>query len=425
MKKKIAVHDLKPGMFVAALDRPWRGTPFLFQGFEIRSSDEIVALHDCCKHVYVLAEANHGPAGSRSARKPLVPVSDSSESQTSISADFSILKRFQSDRPQKSRYKDQAILEQEMRRVKEIEREARVAIFSILDDARLGRSVDSGAAKRVVSKIGQSVIRNPDALICLGQLKKKDEYTAMHSLRVCVLALVFGRHLNFSADDLNLLGIGALLHDIGKMRVPNDILNKPAGLTASEFAIMKRHVPYGVAILEKSKGILPGSLEVARFHHERYDGTGYTSGTPGERIGLFGQIGAIVDCYDAITSDRVYHNGMSAHDALRKMYDWRGRDFHHALVEQFIQCMGIYPIGSLVELSTGGVGVVISINRERRLKPRIAMVLTSDKQPYASAKIIDLMHQDGSTPETEVEIKTVLSAGSFGINPIDYLPFGN
>jgi len=270
--------------------------------------------------------------------------------------------------------------------------------------------------------MAQSIIRNPDAMICLSQLKMKDEYTALHSLRVSILALVFGRHLGFDEEQLNLLGLGALLHDIGKMKVPNDILNKPGRLTEQEFDIMRSHVPEGVKILEATSDVPSIAIDVARFHHERTAGGGYAKGLKGEQISHFGRIGGIVDCYDAITSDRVYHQGMSSHGALKKMYEWRHKDFDPNLIEQFIQCMGIYPIGSLVEMNTGSIGVVATINRERRLKPHVVMILAADKQPMQPPKVFDLMHPHPGVDDRPLEIKAVLASGTHDINPTDFLP---
>lgn len=425
MKKKTDVNELEVGMYVAELDRPWRDTPFLFQGFEIRDADEIAELRRLCKFVYVLTESPEGRAASK--RKPPVTAPERTSAESSTPSNFSIpiLNQLHPrEHAGVTRYRDQTTLGAEVQQAKGIERETKTALYNILDDARMGRSIDTNSAKQAVSQIVHSIIRNPDALVCLNQLKKKDEYTATHSLRVCVLALVFGRHLDFSVEQLNVLGIGALLHDIGKMRVPNEILNKPGRLTNEEFELMKTHVPHGVEILQKSKGILAASIDVARSHHERYDGSGYAIGSRADKIGLFGQIGAIADFYDAITSDRAYHSGMSAHDALRKLYELRDKDFHSTMAEQFIQCMGIYPIGSLVELNTGDVGVVISINRERRLKPCIALVLNSDKRPLDKRKILDLMHLPDLAPNSPVEIKTVLPSGTYGISPVHHLPFG-
>jgi putative nucleotidyltransferase with HDIG domain len=240
-------------------------------------------------------------------------------------------------------------------------------------------------------------------------------------MRVCILALSFGRHLGLEKHELNLLGLGALLHDIGKMKVPADILDKPGALDDKEYEIVKSHVPRGVEILEDNAGIPRPAIDVARCHHERYGGSGYVLGLKGDLIGMFGMIGGIVDCYDAISSDRAYHTGMSAHTALKKMYEWRNRDFHSGLVEQFIQCMGIYPIGSVVELNTGEIGVVVTMNRQRRLKPRVNLVLQADYYPIPNATVIDLMSyktRDGRP----CEIDRVLEPGVYGINPVQYLP---
>ena len=426
MKKKIPVEDLRPGMYVSELDRHWRDTPFLFQGFEITSEEEIGELKRHCKHVFIDTDegSDVSPKPRRVTATSFTAVASGDNSKERVIHLEKVVENFAPWHRHAPRYQDLITVDEEIGQAKIVVTKTREAVYDIMEDVRLGRSIDTSGAKKVVADMVDSVIRNPDALMCLNQLKNKDEYTALHSLRVCVLALAFGRHLDLSDEELNLLGLGALLHDVGKMKVPNDIINKPGKLTEEEFNLMKSHVPCGVDILEQTHGIPSIAIDVARFHHERYAGGGYAIGVKGEDIGLFGTVGAIVDCYDAITSDRSYHAGMSAHDALKKMYSWRGRDFQPVLVEQFIQCMGIYPIGSVVELSTGAIGVVISVNRTRRLKPRVAMVLNPDKTPFTPAKVIDLMHQEGAGPGREVEIRKVLPPGAHGVLPTKYIPLG-
>jgi putative nucleotidyltransferase with HDIG domain len=421
MKKKLDVKELRIGMYVSELDRPWLGTPFLFQGFEIRDDQELAKLRKLCQFVYIDTEGPPATARKNPASAALVtaaekPAAPASSSATNILS-FDVLNKFKPGQHHRSLYQDEDSLEAELPRAREIADKARTLAFTIMDDVRLGRSLPTSEAKSTVANMVESVIRNPDALVCLAQLKKRDEYTVTHSMRVCILALTFGRHLDFTAHELNLLGLGALLHDVGKMKIPEHILNKPDRLTPEEFEIIKSHVPHGVAILESHPGIPAAAIEVARSHHERYNGAGYMHGLQGDHIGLFGSIGAIVDCYDALTSDRVYHAGVSAYDALGLMYAARRKDFHPELLEQFIQCMGIFPIGCLVELNSGSIGVVVSVNRERRLRPRVALVLTPDKKPYLPAKTVDLMQQG-----TELEIRKVLPTGAFGINPVDHLP---
>jgi len=421
VRKTIDVQFLRLGMYVAELDRPWRDTPFLFQGFEITSQEEIEQLRKYCKSVVI--DIPDSTDAIPAPRRPAAPVARPipTEAERRVERDF--LKIVNEPRAEPV-YQDQTTLEQEIAVVRERHEEARGLIYTILEDVRLGKNLNAVAAKRVVAQLAESVIRNPDALTCFTHLKKKDEYTALHSLRVCILALAFGRHLGLDRESLNVLGIGGLLHDIGKMKVPNEILNKPGALSEQEFDLMKSHVPRGVEILERTPGIPAQAIEVARCHHERYGGGGYVGGLKGDTIGFFGMIGGIVDCYDAVTSDRAYHTGMSAHTALKKMYEWRGRDFHPRLVEQFIQCMGIYPIGSVVELNTGEVGVVVTMNRVRRLKPRVTLVLNGNCAPYSSPFTVDLMNhrtRDGRP----CEIERVLDPGVYGINPTDYLPIAN
>lgn len=417
MKRKLGVEQLKLGMFVSALDRPWRETPFLFQGFEIRSEDEIRELQRYCQFVYIdSAETYQTPRPRTAAEKAIAE-----EVMQHKKTERDLLIKIESQPLIKPTYHDETSLEEEIEVIRESLHATRELVHSLMEDVRLGKNINSVGSKKVVGEMVESVIRNPDALICFAQLKKKDEYTAQHSMRVCILALSFGRHLGLERHELNLLGIGALLHDIGKMKVPNEILNKPGALTDYEYALMKSHVPRGVEILDNTSGIPRPAIEVARCHHERYGGSGYVNGLKGDQIGLYGMMGGIVDCYDAISSDRAYHAGMSAHAALRKMYEWRNRDFHPGLVEQFIQCMGIYPIGSVVELNTGEIGVVVTMNRVRRLKPRIVLVLQPDYLPVPGATTVDLM-QYKTRDGRPCEIERVLEPGVYGINPVHYLP---
>ncbi len=425
MKKLIRVHDLRKGMYVAELDRPWLGTPFVLQGFEIRSDDQLQQLRELCEHVYV--EEKDAPVSVAIRRFPTdadtPPKVYTLWQQTiGLATGKDSLHTIPNTGTPSARYRDLAPVEEELRQAVEIEKSARDALYTVLDDAKLGRSLDTPNVKKVVCQMTESVLRNPDALVWLTHLKNKHEYTALHSLRVCVLALAFGRHLGYDSEKLTILGTGALLHDIGKLHVPVDILQKPETLTREEFQIMKTHVPSGLKILENSPGIPPAALEVVGRHHERYNGRGYIFGMSGDLIGEFGLISAIVDTYDAITSDRSYRLSLSAADALKIIYEDRHSAYHPWLAEQFIQCMGIYPIGSIVELSNGTVGVVISSDRQRRLRPRVVLVLAANKEKYTPAVIVDLAEMAHDVDGQPLEIKTVLPGGAFGITPTDYIP---
>ncbi len=419
MKVKIDVRDVKLGMYIAELDRPWLETPFLFQGFELRTREELEHLQKHCRYVYV--DVHKSPMFT-----PKYVQRDAMARMRALQAEDEKIKRKvrqlaeQAARPQRRSYLDQTSFEEELVHAKAIERRAREVMREAISYVQKGKSVDLPMAKKVVGNMVDSVVRNPDALICLSQLKDISEYTALHSIRTCIIALAFGRHLALSRDELNILGLGVLLHDIGMIKVPKEILDKPAGLTPREFEIMTKHVRWGLKIADESGGVAAGAADVVGQHHERSDGQGYPNRWTGPAIAPAGMIGAIVDVYDAVTSDRTYSGALSAEETLKRMYEWRHKDFNAPMVEEFIRCMGIFPIGSLVELSTGSIGVVITVNRARRLKPKIALVLTGNKTAYSHKVVTDLMeHKDARG--NEIKISRVLPSGAYSINPMDHI----
>ncbi len=421
IKKKIDVNDLEVGMRVTDLDRPWLETPLLFQGNEIRSQEEIDELRRYCKFVYIsvpLPETAEVSAPARSIQhRPAAKGTNDQHHRV----EFDLLKKAAAPQQGEQTYPDRTTLEEELSAARTTHAEARSLITALLEDARMLKSLDVVATKQVVGTLAESVLRNPDALLCLIQMKNKHAYTAEHSLRVSVLALTLGRHLGLDSTDLQNLGTGALLHDIGKMKLPLDLLDRSGKLAPHDVDILQHHVPLGVALLRRQPGIPQPAVDAVREHHERYNGSGYPSGLKGEAIGKLGQIVGIVDYYDTMTSDWVDHSALSGYMAIRKIYELRDEQFHHALVNQFIQCMGIYPIGSLVELNTGEVGVVVSMNRHRRLRPRVALVLRPNNTPYEEIRIINLMH-DRAGDGRVLEIERALEPGTYGIKPSEYMP---
>lgn len=419
IKKKINVQDLEVGMRIAALDRPWLETPMLFQGDVIHSQSEIDELKRYCNYVYITVSQS----GEAIGRRPGGVAPHTMATQTAAEPqrlEFDLLKKAATPQYGEHRYPDQATLEQEIKTVRRTHHEARLFIKALLADARERKSLDMAAAQRIVGELTDSILRNPDALMCFCQLKNAHEFTAEHSLRVCVLALTLGRHLGLDKEVLHHLGTGALLHDIGKVKVPGSLLDKTGPLAPHDVEIMRYHVPLGVAMLRQLSGISPQAVEAVREHHERYDGSGYPDGLKAETIGLLGQITGLADHYDTMTSDWADHNAVSGYIAIRKLYELRDREFHHALLEKFIQCMGVYPIGTLVELNTGEVGVVATMNRLRRLRPRVVLVLRPSNMPYEELKIISMMHESASDGRT-LEIERALEPGTYGINPQHYL----
>jgi len=395
------VNQLKLGMYVAELDRPWLGAPFLFQGFHIRKLEDIEKLKRVCENVYVDIEKS----------TPLEPAGVNRHT-------------IRHPAPERRAYKLAASFEEEIRSANEIRESTRICVDELFDDVTRGRRIDVMSVKRLMHDTVDGVLRNPDAHVCLTQLKQRDEYTAQHSINVCILSLAFARHLGLPRGEMELLGMAALLHDIGKLKTPLDVLNKPDKLTADEFQIMKAHPVTGHKMLEQLHGLPYQIADVAFSHHERISGNGYPRALKNHEISLFSKMVAIVDVYDAITSDRCYHNGMSPTEALTKMYGWRLTDFDGELMEQFIQCVGIYPVGSVVELTSGEVGIVISVNPDSRLRPKVNLLLDGNKKPYYPHRVVDLAAHRNMDPESSYAVRQVLSADVYNIDIKEHLkPF--
>lgn len=395
IRKKIHVQDLRIGMYVAEPDRPWLDTPFLFQGFPVRDEADIRAVREICNYVFIdlqkgLDVEHTAPALATST---VIVTGKDNGAGTKVP------------------------VEEEFEAARDVRDEALAFIEHTAEAARHGKAVELREAKRMVGKLVVSITRNPDAQLCLTQLKDRDQYTAQHSINVCVLALALGQSVGMPADELNQMGLGALLHDIGKLRTPLEILNKPAGLTAEELEIMKTHTDEGKRILERSGHLPDAVVDIAYSHHERLGGTGYPRKLVGEHITFWSRLVAVVDVFDAITSDRAYHSGLSAGDAVSIMYERKGQDFDAGLIEEFIRCIGVFPIGSLVEMTSGELGVVISNNRARRLRPKVMLVRDEQGKTYSPLRIHDL----ALTPVADYGIRRVLEPGARGLEVKDLM----
>lgn len=417
MKQKILPKDLKIGMYVSELDRPWLETQFLYQGIKIQGQAQIDELIELCEHVYidVNLELESTPDDIIEARKaPDIWVRPEVERHSNRrTLETSRITRL-------FPYKKLTSFREELPEAYVARRSTRTLIKTAYEDTRKGRRIDTQGARKVVGGLLESVIRNPDAMTWLTQLKKEDEYTAEHSLNVCIFALTFGRHLNLEENALQELGLGALLHDIGKMKVPNDILNKPEKLTEQEFAIIQRHPEFGYQALSQDKQLPQSTLDIAHAHHERSNGRGYPRGLKEETISFFTKIVSIVDVYDAITSNRCYHTGTPANQALDMLFKSRTEHFDDELVDEFIKCIGVYPIGSPVEMNTGEIAIITGINPARRLAPIVTLIMDEQKRPYAQPRTVNLSLL-GEGANASYRIVKILGPGSHNINMSDYL----
>jgi putative nucleotidyltransferase with HDIG domain len=405
MKVMVEIKDLKKGMYVSELDRPWLETQFLFQGFRITNVQEIEQLGDACKYVYVDPDKSVVPMPRK--------VAEASNQQPKPNQPE--IKRQRFVVPYKVEF------EQEFPKAKQIYQDATQKMGKILNDTRSGCSLNAQEIKSTVVSIADSVIRNPDALMLLSALESKDEQAVTHSVNVCTLSLIFGRYIGLEKKPLYELGTGALLHDIGETKVPDDILHKSDKRTPEELNLMKQHTHHGVELLMKTSGLPQSTIEIARDHHERMNGSGYPQKLLGDQLSLFTKIVSIVDVYDSVTSGLHGKPAITCTEALKNMYVWREELFDSLLVEQFIQCLGIYPIGSTVELNTGEVGIVINTNAGRRLLPRVMLVRDQDKKPYEPPKIINLEQFSNDNNVGKFEIRRVVKAETFSIDVRNYI----
>jgi putative nucleotidyltransferase with HDIG domain len=284
-------------------------------------------------------------------------------------------------------------LHDEVRRAANIHKQADKAVRKVMQDVRLGRMVEIAEVEDVVDAIAGTIERNPSAMLGILCIRNKNEYTFLHSVAVGTLMTAFAKSLGMDANMVRSAGVAGLLHDTGKMCVPDQILNKPGRLTEDEFNVMKSHPLKGWEVLRQLDDIDPVALEVTLHHHERLDGTGYPHKLKGDEIQQITRMASIVDVYDAITSDRVYHKGLPAAQVLRKLWEWSPHHFDPQLVQHFIRTVGIYPVGSLVKLESGRLAVVTEANADTPMLPRLKAVFSLRSNTYIPPVDIDMSRQ--------------------------------
>ncbi|WP_428609940.1 HD-GYP domain-containing protein [Sedimenticola sp.] len=407
---KVRVNDLQPGMYVSSLDRPWLETPYPIQGFRIASERDQRHLKQYCDYVYVdviKSEALSIPKHILLNDEGDQPKSDAAQ----------ILKLTQRPR---IIYEKATSREEELSTAQTHYRSVENTYQTLLRDAENNAKLNLPVLRKSIEPMVQSIIRNPDAFIWLTHLKNMDNYTYHHAVSCSVWAVAFGRHLGLPTEKLNSLATGCFLFDIGKCKLPKALLNNTRRLSSEEFNTVKQHVLFGLEMVKQAKGVNKDVLDMIRTHHERHNGSGYPLGLSDDQIPLFGRIAGIVDAYDAITSHRPFCKPIPAYEAIDGLYQWRGVDFQTELVEQFIQVVGIYPVGSLVELSDDTVGVVISQNEHFRLRPQIMVLLDADKKLLDEFYEIDLRVDLESESATLPTISRGLPPGAYDLDQSQY-----
>jgi HD-GYP domain-containing protein (c-di-GMP phosphodiesterase class II) len=415
---ELPAEHLRMGVYVSRLDRPWTDTPFLFQGFAIENDEQLQILRRLCKVVFVEVSVTEAEELQSAASKAFAARSrapDPADPLQQLSTNAAALV---SQVP----VKDAVPLKTELALAATSYGEAKRAVGAIFDNLRRGGGLDVPHLETVVGTMVDSVFRNRNAMSWLAHMKSKDDYLYSHSLAASVWALAFGRHLGLDRETLKAVGTGAMLLDVGKTRLPTDLLKKSGPPSDEEWRLIRAHVDYGVEMLCASTDVDQSVVTMITTHHERFDGTGYPHQLKGDEIPLIGRIAGIVDCYDAMISDRCYASPKSTYDAVRELKRLGGVAFPAQLVELFIQAVGVFPTGTLVELNTGEVGVVIGQNRFRRLRPEVMLILDAQKQVREEFTTVDLLtcDENAGNKEPTVWITRGLERGAYGIDPTEY-----
>jgi len=368
--REISVDQLRPGMFVHDLTVGWMDHPFLKNRFLVEDPaivQSIIATG--IKAVQIDTERGDDVPADETQPRPTPTVRRIARSAHTAG---------------------KSSRQEEMQRATAVQQEARKIAVSLMEDVKLGRQVHLEKVTPVVSQMVGSVFRNKEALLSLGRIRRMDQYTFEHSVNVSVLLIAFAKELGLDREEIQEIGTGALLHDVGKIKIPDAILNKPGRLTEDEFRIMRKHVEYSLDVLSATPGISDTALKVAAEHHERYDGRGYPAGLKGETISRCGQMAAIVDVYDALCADRVYHEGQRPTVVLKRLLEWSVTDYNPGLTQRFIQTVGIYPPGSLVRLQSGRLAVVLETGERDLLHPLVRVIYDADKRRFLTPRLLDL-----------------------------------
>jgi HD-GYP domain-containing protein (c-di-GMP phosphodiesterase class II) len=393
-ERRIDVADLELGMFVCRLDRPWHETPFPLQGVELTSLEQIDTLRQLCREVYV-------------DTRRLVP-----RDQVLAHGELS-RHRFRNS----TKYTDLATIEDEAPRAHAALTNASKIVDSLFQDVASGRELSVERVEQAVRPLVASVLRSADAFFLVEGLRQRDNYSYRHAVGCSALAATFGRHMGFDEETIFSLAAGGLLMDVGKTRVSETLLQYPGSLAPDEVDLVRSHVRHGLDIIAESNISNLDVQDIVRCHHERHDGSGYPEQLSGNVIPITGRMLAIIDSYHAMSNARPYRAAMSQHQALQQLYAARNTLYQAEMIEQFQVCLGVYPTGSLVELSTGEVAIVMAQNQVRRLRPRVAILSTPDKQPLNDFRRVDLMYL---SEKDAVDITRNLAAGDYSIDATQF-----
>jgi len=402
MLKCIAVADLRVGMFIHEFCGAWMDHPFWKSKFLLKTEKDLQRIRASSITELWIDTSKGLDVESGVASVSPEQAAEEVEQQLQALVDSRPLPRASG-------------LDDELRRAAKLCARSKEAVISMFNDVRMGQALQFEQADALVTEISDSVMRHPNALISLARLKNADEYTYMHSVAVCALMIALARQLGLVESQVREAGLAGLLHDIGKMAIPNEVLNKPGKLSDAEFVVVRDHPLAGAQMLRDSQQVSDVVLDVCLHHHEKFDGTGYPHRLAGEQISLFARMGTVCDVYDAITSNRPYKAGWDPAESIRKMAEWKGH-FDPVVFQAFIKTVGIYPTGSLVRLQSGRIGVVLEQQASSLLTPKVRVFFSAKSKTPIPLEVVDLAKLAGRERIIGRE-----SAEDWGFRDIDQL----
>jgi HD-GYP domain-containing protein (c-di-GMP phosphodiesterase class II) len=375
MRKKIPVDQVRLGMHIHELCGPWMSHPFWRTKFILKDPEDIRRLRESSiKEVWIDSKLGL----------------DVEPGETREEVDEKVGKILEEANAPEERRKKVTVTE-ELKEAAKTCAKATDAVKTMFGELRMGKALSAGAVDGLVEEITNSLDRNPGALISLARLKTADDYTYMHSVAVSALMVSLAKQMEMSDREIHGAGRAGLLHDLGKANVPMKVLNKPGKLTDEEFGMVKVHPEEGHRILLEGGSTDQVALDVVIHHHEKVDGTGYPHGLLDAQISRLAKMGAVCDVYDAITSNRPYKQGWDPTESIKKMGEWTGTHFDHDIFQAFVKCIGIYPTGSLVSLTSGRIGVVLDQSPNSLLTPQVKVFFNTRTKTYmVKTEVVDL-----------------------------------
>ncbi|MEJ6006902.1 HD-GYP domain-containing protein [Paucibacter sp. AS339] len=396
MLKRIPTEQVELGMYLQSMEGSWLSHPFWKTKFVLREPADLAALKKSGVPAVWIDVSKGGDVASSEA--PVIAPERAAEPEAQAPVPAPVVQAVEPEPPKppvaappllRPKAQERVSLSAEMEHATQLMHRSRDQVMALFGEARMGKSVSADQCLPLVEEIANSVSRNPSALISLARLKTKDDYTYMHSVAVCALMVSLGRQLGMDEDQMREAGMAGLLHDIGKMAMPLDILNKAGQLTDAEFNVIRSHPVRGYQILKDSGGVPDAALDVCLHHHEKVDGTGYPKRLKGDQISLLARMGAVCDVYDAITSTRPYKAAWDPAGSIQRMAQWTGQ-FDPVVFKAFVMCVGIYPVGSLVKLESGRLAVVVDLNQHNLAAPVVRVFYSTRSKLPISVQTLDL-----------------------------------